>query len=64
MPTTHRRKIARSVAIRRVKPNAKRKERKTQKRKSRNKVMKGGVHEKLKVYVIQQNLGTPKCIIV
>ena len=39
MTRTRRRKIAHSVAIRRVKPNAKRKERKTQKRKSRNKVM-------------------------
>lgn len=64
MPTTRRRKIVRSKAIRRVKPNAKRKERKTQKRKSRNKVMRGGVHEKLKVYVIQKKLGSPKCIIV
>ena len=64
MPTTRRRKVARSVAIRRVKPNAKRKERKTHKRKSRNKVMKGGVHKDLKVYVILQKPGTPKCIIV
>jgi len=64
MTRTHRRKIARSVAIRRVKPNTKRKERKTQKRKSRNIVMKGGVHKNLKVYVILQNPGTPKCIIV
>jgi len=64
MTRTHRRKIARSVAIRRVKPNAKRKERKTQKRKPRNIVMKGGVHENLKVYVIQKKLGKPKCFIV
>lgn len=64
MTRTHRRKIARSVAIRRVKPNAKRKERKTQKRKSRNIVMKGGVHENWKVYVIHQRLEQPKCFIV
>ena len=64
MPTTRRRKIVRSKAIRRVKPNAKRKERKTQKRKSRNIVMKGGVHANLKVFVIQKKLGSPKCIIV
>ena len=64
MTRTRRRKIVRSKAIRRVKPNAKRKERKTQKRKSRNKVMKGGVHEKLKLYVIQKKLGDTKCIIV
>jgi hypothetical protein len=62
MPTTRRRKIARrSVAIRRVKPNAKRK---TYRRKSRNIVMKGGVHESLKVYVIQKELGYPKCFII
>ena len=60
MPTTRRT----SVAIRRVKPNAKRKERKTHKRKSRNKVMKGGVHKDLKLYVIQKKLEKPKCIIV
>ena len=64
MPTTRRRKIARSLAIRRVKQNAKRKERKTQKRKSRNIVMKGGVHKDLKLYVIQKKLEKPKCIIV
>ena len=64
MRTTRRRKIARSVAIRRVKPNAKRKERKTQKRKSRNIVMKGGVHKNLKVYLIQKKPGTPNCIII
>jgi hypothetical protein len=62
MPTTRRRKIARrSVAVRRVKPNAKRK---TYRRKSRNIVMKGGVHESLKVYVIQKKLGKPKCFII
>jgi hypothetical protein len=64
MTRTRRRKIARSVAIRRVKQNAKRKERKTQKRKSRNKVMRGGVHKNLKVYVIQKKLGSPECVIV
>jgi hypothetical protein len=62
MPTTRRRKIQRrSVAIRRVKPNAKRK---TYRRKSRNIVMKGGVHESLRVYVIQKKLGKPKCFII
>jgi len=62
MPTTRRRKIARrSVAIRRVKPNAKRK---TYRRKSRNIVMKGGVHKSLKVYVIQERLEGPKCVII
>jgi hypothetical protein len=62
MPTTRRRKIARrSVAIRRVKPNAKRK---TYRRKSRNIVMKGGVHASLDVYVIQKRLGKPKCFII
>lgn len=64
MTITRSRKIAGSTALRRVKPNAKRKERKTQKRKSRNKVMKGGVHPSLKVYVIQQKLGRPKCVII
>ena len=65
MTTTRRRKApTRSVAIRRVKQNAKRKERKTQKRKSRNKVMRGGVHENLKVYVIQKKLEKPKCFII
>ena len=64
MTTTRRRKApTRSVAIRRVKQNAKRKERKTQRRKSRNKVMRGGVHENLNVYVIQK-LGKPKCFII
>lgn len=62
MPTTRRRKIVRSKAIRRVKPNAKRKERKTQKRKSRNKVMRGGVHKNLKVYVIQKNSEDPNVL--
>ena len=64
MTITRSRKIAGSTALRRVKPNAKRKERKTQKRKSRNKVMKGGVHPSLKVYVIQKKLGRPKCVII
>jgi hypothetical protein len=65
MPTTRRRKIARrSVAIRRVKPNTKRKERKTQKRKPRNIVMRGGVHNNFNVYVIQKKLEKPKCVII
>jgi hypothetical protein len=63
MSTTRRRKIARSVAIRRVKQNARRKERKTQKRKSRNKVMRGG-DTNLKVYVMQKPFFKPKCFII
>ena len=68
MKTTRRHKIARSAVIRRVKPSksekAKRHKRKTHKRNTRNKVMKGGIHENLKVYVIQKNLGQPKCFII
>lgn len=65
---TRRRKIAHAVASRRVKPrkskNAKRPKSKTFKRTSRNIVMKGGIHKNLKVYVIQNNLGKPKCFII
>ena len=66
MPTTRRRKIARrSVAVRRVKPRKSRNaKRKTYRRKSRNIVMKGGVHQNLKVYIIQKKLGKPKCFII
>lgn len=68
MKTTRRHKIAHSAVIRRVKPSksekAKRHKRKTHKRNTRNKVMKGGVHKDLKVYVIQQNLVRPKCFII
>lgn len=68
MKTTRRHKIAHSAVIRRVKPSksekAKRHKRKTHKRNTRNKVMKGGIDEKLKVYVIQNNLGQPICFII
>ena len=68
MKTTRRHKIAHSAVIRRVKPRksekAKRHKRKTHKRNTRNKVMKGGIHKDLKVYVIQKNLGKPKCFII
>lgn len=65
---TRRRKIAHSVASRRVKPrkskNAKRPKSKTFKRTSRNIVMNGGgIHKNLKVYVIQ-NPDRPKCVII
>ena len=63
MTTTRRRKApTRSVAIRRVKPNAKRKERKTQKRKSRNKVMRGGAGDLLLYY--EPGVNPQKCIII
>ena len=63
MTTTRRRKAPiRSVAIRRVKPNAKRKERKTQKRKSRNKVMRGGAGDILLYY--EPGVNPPKCVII
>jgi len=68
MTSTRRHKIARSAVIRRVKPRksekAKRPKAKTFRRKSRNNVMRGGVHKDLKVYVIQKNLGIPKCFII
>ena len=63
MTTTRRRKApTRSVAIRRVKPIAKRKERKTQKRKSRNKVMRGGAGDILLYY--KPGVNPPNCIII
>lgn len=68
MTSTRRHKIARSAVIRRVKPRksekAKRSKAKTFKRKSRNNVMRGGIHKNLKVYVIQKKLGKPKCYII
>lgn len=68
MKTTRRHKIAHSAVIRRVKPSksekAKRHKRKTHKRNTRNKVMKGGINEKPKVYVIQNKLGQPICFII
>jgi len=68
MTSTRRHKIARSAVIRRVKPRksekAKRSKAKTFRRKSRNNVMRGGIHKNLKVYVIQKKLGKPKCYII
>jgi len=65
--TTKRRKIVRSVAIRRIKPRksqiAKRLKLKTQKRKSRNTIMRGGSN-KITVYVIEKQLERPKCFII
>jgi len=68
MTSTRRHKIARSAVIRRVKSRksekAKRPKVKTFRRKSRNNVMRGGIHKDLKVYVIQKKLGKPKCYII
>lgn len=72
MTSTRRRKIAHSVAIRRVKAHKSRilkpklPKHKTFRRKSRNTVMRGGkdVNEDLQVYVIQKKLGRLKFLII
>ncbi len=63
MTRTRGRKASRSVGRHRVKPNAKRKERKTQKRKSRNKVMRGGAEDDILLFY-EPNVNPLKCVII
>lgn len=63
MTRTRGRKASRSVGRHRVKPNAKRKERKTQKRKSRNKVMRGGAKDNILMFY-EPNVNPLRCVII